>query len=571
MSTNLLAAVRRLTRPPDTADADLLARFARSRDEGAFRELVDRHGPMVLAVCRRVLGCAHDADDAFQATVLVLARRAGSVRVRSVGDWLHGVARRSAAAVRRSAARRRVYEGQVVQEVEWESGENLDELRRVLDDELARLPAKYRDVLVLTDLQEKDRRQVAAELGVPEGTVASRHARARNILAGRLSRRGWGLPAVLAAAVPVAVPGALRAAATTAGITFATVVNTNPASAPEVLAREVLATMTRKKLTFTALAVLVVGGGLAGLSAAGPGDDGAPQSGAGRYSVSQVGGTPLLLNATTGETWVLSGGKDPTWVAVPRAGTPAVKSAAKDNAPAPAPARGPQPPQAKTVLELSGRVVPAMSAQLAAPAPGVVARVHVREGDAVKAGQVLLELNDIEARLGVELAKAELGRAKDSLGIVQAMVKTANASAAERGRAEGDVRVGEAKLAVAEARLQATRVTAPFEGVVVTLGVATGEAVVAGGAPVAVVSTTKDPYAAFDVPEADVRKVGVGQPCTVRLGADDTEYPAMVVAVAPVVNPATATVGVRARFKLPEGTVAPRPGSMATIRLGAPK
>src|SRR5690242_8899399 len=88
--------------PTDTPDADLLARFAAGRDDAAFAELVARHGPMVLAVCRRVLGCAHDADDAFQAAFLVLARKAGSLRVRgSVGDWLHGVARRTALAARR--------------------------------------------------------------------------------------------------------------------------------------------------------------------------------------------------------------------------------------------------------------------------------------------------------------------------------------------------------------------------------------------------------------------------------------------------------------------------------------
>jgi membrane fusion protein, multidrug efflux system len=201
----------------------------------------------------------------------------------------------------------------------------------------------------------------------------------------------------------------------------------------------------------------------------------------------------------------------------------------------------------------------------------VVTRVLVREGDAVKAGQVLMELSDIEARLDVELAKAELGRAKDALGRLQAVAVATRVSDAERGRAEGEVKVGEVKLAVAEARLQATRVAAPFEGIVVTVGVRTGEAAVAGGAPVAVISTIKDPHAAFEVPEADVRKVSVGQLCMVRLGADDAEYPGMVVAVAPVVNPATATVAVRTRLKLPEGAVAPRPGSVATVRLGAPK
>jgi RNA polymerase sigma factor (sigma-70 family) len=195
VTPNLLAAVRRLARPDELTDAELLGRFARARDGGAFRALVDRHGPMVLAVCRRLLGY-HDADDAFQAAFLVLARKAGSLRVCSVGDWLFGVARRTALAARRAEIRRRRREAKAVAR-EKAPPEDHRELRQVLDEELARLPAKYREILVLSDLQEKDRRQVAVELGIPEGTVASRLSRARALLASRLTRRGWGLPAYL--------------------------------------------------------------------------------------------------------------------------------------------------------------------------------------------------------------------------------------------------------------------------------------------------------------------------------------------------------------------------------------
>src|SRR5205814_210781 len=175
MTSDLLRlAVRGLGPPAEEPDADLLARFARDRDEAAFAELVRRHGPMVLAVCRRVLGCPHDADDAFQAAFLVLARRAGTLRLRgSVGDWMHGVARRAASAARRAAARRPAREATHTPPPRAPA-DDLAELRAVLDEELARLPEKYRAVLVLADLQQKDRRQVAAELGVAEGTVASR-------------------------------------------------------------------------------------------------------------------------------------------------------------------------------------------------------------------------------------------------------------------------------------------------------------------------------------------------------------------------------------------------------------
>ena len=169
---------RRLT-PPSDADAALLARFATTRDEAAFAALVARHGPMVLAACRRVLGSPHDAEDACQAAFLVLARRAAALRINgSVAAWLHGVARRTALAARRSASRRRVHEALAIPPgpVPGADGD-VAELRAVLDQEIARLPAKYRAVFVLADLEGRDRREVAADLGLPVGTVASRHAR----------------------------------------------------------------------------------------------------------------------------------------------------------------------------------------------------------------------------------------------------------------------------------------------------------------------------------------------------------------------------------------------------------
>src|SRR5581483_10969783 len=140
----------------------------------------------------RVLGRRHEAEDASQAAFLVLARRAAALSGRgSVGDWLHGVARRTALAARRSAARRRRHESRVPPDPA-PPPDDLAELRAVVDEELGRLPVRYRSVLVLADLEGKDRRRVAGELGIPEGTAASRLARARRLLAARLTRRGWG-------------------------------------------------------------------------------------------------------------------------------------------------------------------------------------------------------------------------------------------------------------------------------------------------------------------------------------------------------------------------------------------
>jgi RNA polymerase sigma factor (sigma-70 family) len=170
------------------ADGDLLTCYLRDRDEAAFEALLHRHGPMVMGVCRRVLHDLHDAEDAFQATFLVLVRRASSLRSPGrVGNWLYGVAYRSALEARKAAAKRRAKEAKGVPRTESPQDAWAD-VRPVLDEELDRLPAKYRAAIVLCDLEGKTRKEAARHLGWPEGTVASRLANARVLLAKRLSR-----------------------------------------------------------------------------------------------------------------------------------------------------------------------------------------------------------------------------------------------------------------------------------------------------------------------------------------------------------------------------------------------
>src|SRR5262249_52621408 len=155
--------------------------------------LVRRHGPMVLAVCRRSLGRAADADDAFQAAFLVLVRDACRIRVPgSVAGWLHGVAVRVCREVRVREIRRRAREQRAQHPT---ADADLRELRTILDEELDRLPAKYRDPLVLHHLEERTKEETARLLGWAEGTVSGRLARARELLRGRLERRGVTLPA----------------------------------------------------------------------------------------------------------------------------------------------------------------------------------------------------------------------------------------------------------------------------------------------------------------------------------------------------------------------------------------
>jgi RNA polymerase sigma factor (sigma-70 family) len=186
----------------ETPDKDLIERFRADRDGAAFRALVDRHGPMVFRVCRRALACHADIEDAFQATFLVLVRRGHAIRRQaSVASWLHGVAHRTALKLRTEAARRRRREGRVAA---WRSAAVSDEtpwgeLRGVLDDELARLPAGCRSALVLCYLESRTQDEAAAALGLSKRTVQRHLDRGRELLSRRLARRGIALGAVLGA------------------------------------------------------------------------------------------------------------------------------------------------------------------------------------------------------------------------------------------------------------------------------------------------------------------------------------------------------------------------------------
>jgi RNA polymerase sigma factor (sigma-70 family) len=202
------------------SDEHLLERFAFQRDEAAFEAIVERHGPLVWGVCRRVLKREQDIEDAFQATFLVLVRKARSIRRRSsVTSWLHGVAHRIALQARASAQRSFAHELRETPRTETDAASEAScrEVRAILDEEILGLPERFRTPLLLCCLEGRTKAQAAHELGWKEGTVASRLARARQRLQQRLTRRGVVLPAgalglVLAEECSAAVPMALTAA-----------------------------------------------------------------------------------------------------------------------------------------------------------------------------------------------------------------------------------------------------------------------------------------------------------------------------------------------------------------------
>src|SRR5262249_30603773 len=239
------------------ADGDLLDRFVMNRDEAAFTFLVRRHGPMVLGVCRRVLGHEADAEDACQATFLVFVRKAASIHPRdNVAGWLHGVARNVAWRARRMTARRRRREeaaGRVPRPV----GPDLD-LRAAIDLEVDRLPERFRSPVVLCDLEGMSRAEAARHLGWAEGTVASRLSRARQLLGRRLNRAGLGIPAAgLGVGVAVEANGAPLALLDSI---IAVAAGRSPAPNSVInLALGAIRTMTLKRYALAATMIAAVG------------------------------------------------------------------------------------------------------------------------------------------------------------------------------------------------------------------------------------------------------------------------------------------------------------------------
>jgi RNA polymerase sigma factor (sigma-70 family) len=276
MSGSLGTSIRRLLRRVSAApsaglsDAELLERFVRSRDEAAIETLLWRHAPMVLSTCRRLLNHHADSEDCFQATFLVLCRRAGTIaKGQSVGSWLYKVAYRICLRARASRSRRPVSAAEIGEPpaAETVTAIEQEELRGLLDKELNRLPERYRAPLILHYLEEKTVQQVAQELGWRPGTVSSRLARGKEFLRVRLAGRGLTLSAGAATA-------ALASATATAAVppplarTTLQALLTGAASQPAAsLAQELLRAQLHNRLKWAVALILAAGTAAGGMGA----------------------------------------------------------------------------------------------------------------------------------------------------------------------------------------------------------------------------------------------------------------------------------------------------------------
>jgi len=283
---SLLQHLRQLIGGPaaDAPDGQFLRQFLDRQDEAAFAALVARHGPLVLGVCRRVLHDPHAAEDAFQATFMVLAKRAGAIqRPEALSSWLYGVAYRVAARARFQAKQRQTHETQVPAMSRAAADSERDplrldtadplleasrrELRSVLDEELNLLPEKYRMPMVLCYLEGKTNEEAAQQLRWTKGTVSGRLARARDLLRDRLARRGFtlslsALSAVLSQELASASVSAGLAAATAqvaCGFAVGRALTTAGSVQAASLAQGVLTSMLMTKIRWTAAAVLAFG------------------------------------------------------------------------------------------------------------------------------------------------------------------------------------------------------------------------------------------------------------------------------------------------------------------------
>ncbi len=466
--TSILSRIRRMTAEVGGAsDAQLLDRFAAHRDEAAFELLLWRHARLVFGVCRRVLHDLHDAEDAFQATFLALARHAGRIAKReAVAGWLHKVAYRTALTARGQRARRDAREKligaaeHISASPDVEASSENQELRRVLDEEIGRLPEQFRAAVALCYLEGKSVDEAARLLGCPRGTLASRLAQARARLRLRLAGRGLALTAALAILAPAnAAPRPLSLIPT---LTAAALRYTAGGAAADgvlspritALTEEVLRTMFLHKLKtgivilIALVGILLAGGGLAVGLRANAGPDAEPPNTGEAPKAQAVGGEEQA--------------RDKPDAAAPRTVT----------------VSRPVRREAAPYEDYTGRLEALRTVEVRPLVSGLVQKVCFKAGAEVKKGDVLFELDSRVSQLALDKAEAELALAaakkkqRDAdLQRVRKLLAEKILSPEEVDKITEQVATAEAafktaKIDVARARLEleATKITAPMSG-----------------------------------------------------------------------------------------------------------
>jgi RND family efflux transporter MFP subunit len=495
------------------SDAQLLDRFATNRDEAAFELLLWRHARLVFGVCLRLLHDMHDAEDAFQATYLTLARHAGRIAKReAVAGWLHKVAYRVALTARAQRARRDAREKRIggaehlsASPAAEASVEN-QELRSLLDQEIGRLPMRFRAPVVLCYLEGKSVDEAAVLLGCPRGTVASRLARARARLRVRLVGHGLAPTAALATLTQANAaprPLALIPALTAAALRY----TAKGAAAPEVLSppitaltEEVLRAMFLHKLK-TGILVLVA---LVGM-------------------LLVAGGLAVGLHAQAGSHAEPLGPRQ-----VPETQTAGKQNQAGDKpvsrVPHPVTVSRPARREAAPYQDYTGRTEAASSVNLRARVTGYLTKVTFKEGSEVKQGDLLYEIDP-------RPYQAELAKAEANLAVVETRLKRAEGDVArikaqlgkgfmsredldkvvgDRDEAAAGVEAARAVRELARLNLSFTKVSAPVSGRIGRRLVDPGNIVKADETVLATIVSNDPMYAYFDMDERTVLELRQG-------------------------------------------------------------
>jgi RND family efflux transporter MFP subunit len=556
----ILARIRRATAAAGgVEDADLLRRFAADRDESAFELLLWRHARLVFGVCLRILRDEHDAEDAFQASFLALARHAGRINRReSVACWLHNVACRVAMTTRRRrstlAARERLATAAAERSAAEPSAQNC-ELRDVLDREIGRLPQRFRSPVVLCYLEGKTVDEAAVLLGCPRGTLASRLARARQRLRAGLTRRGFDPSALPAVVIPA--DSVLRSYSLIPSLTAA-ITGRATAVSPRVVALtgEVLRAMFLNKIKTgvvipsTFLGILLTGAGLA-----------------------------IGLQPRTGPA------AEPPRPAVADDGKPAEP---KHEVTVSRPTKRDTTP----VQDYTGRLEARQSVDIRPAVDGVVVKVNFKAGADVKNGDVLFELDPraatltlqkAEADLASALAKkqqasADLDRIRRLSQLGQAAHEDLDARTAQVAVTEAAVKAAQVEVARGKLDLDATRIVAPMSGQVGWPLVEPGSLVFHGPDRASVLTTVTalDPIGVtFDMDErsfldyarlAREKKLKEPGPLKIALTGDEG-FPreAKLEGFDGHLNPETGTVRVRGTLANPDRLLLP--GMFAKVRM----